>query len=597
MFPGIAELSGRSGARQQASVLGRRYCRAVLHDPLEIAAFTGSGEPRLVFARLDDDAIVYMPDGDAVAFKERRRIGETFRCVVPDCERPILTVVNRRGKKRDGFSHGKGAGNHGMGLSHLQSQLLVAGWLRTKYPGLRVELEETTEDGRRRADVMATALRSGKKIAFEVQYAAMTAEEWTARHESYRDLGIVDVWLFGHTGDQLRKGADVGSVALNYAQRAVAAVGLPVLWINPELGLIAHATVNSYSEELPGARVLANNWFGQLAIEPIDQFFLTAERQFISKSIRALIRTAERIAEAAEQKRRETEDRERQRQARNDRFIKRMESKRNESAKAHSGTALDARVREEFGSYPVWLTHTPTYSKGVIHLPIPPVLWQSRLYFNYIHAKPDGHRLSVLAMQRELEAMDPDVRLSEEAIRSWLSLLALNQVIREQRRRGDLWTKYQVGAARAETVPVAPPTYLSVRELRERGAIVPTNARMSNGLTACVVCRSWLKARESIRLGYHVGCAAQLAARLEMNNIQEPGTELSTPAGPLSILKEIEPTEPIGRSPNVERKMRPPQQKQIWMDADGHLRVTTLPSAPSAAAGGFPECDVEEFEL
>lgn len=257
-----------------------------------------------------------------------------------------------------------------------------------------------------------------------------------------------------------------------------------------------------------------------------------------------------------------------------------MASRRMEHAKAHAGTPLDARVRAEFGSYPAWLTHTPTYSKGVIHLPVPPVLWQSRLYFNYVHGKPDGHRLSVLAMQRELEAMDPDVRLSEEAVRSWLSLLALHQLIRERRRPGDLWTKYEVGAKQAAGTLAAQPGYLSVRELRDRGADVPAPPRASHGLTACVVCRRWLKARESIRLGYHVGCAAQLASVLAMNVIDEPGAQTRTPTGPLAQGNVLEQQGSAEHPPRVERKIRPPAQQRIWMDADGRLRVVPLPSGP-----------------
>jgi len=113
----------------------------------------------MVYARLTNGSAVVMTDGDAAALKERQRAGEIYRCIVPDCPNEILNVVDRRGKKRDGFSHRVGGG-HGVGLSHLQAQLRMRDWLRREYPTLIVELEETTDDRKSRADVMATSPRT-----------------------------------------------------------------------------------------------------------------------------------------------------------------------------------------------------------------------------------------------------------------------------------------------------------------------------------------------------------------------------------------------------------------------------------------------------
>ncbi len=85
-------------------------------------------------------------------------------------------------------------------------------------------------------------LPGGQQVAFEVQYAALTPQEWLTRHNSYRSQGVVDVWLFGHVPPQLRVAPDWARildtdghvrVCMSPTHQQVLASGLPLLFISP----------------------------------------------------------------------------------------------------------------------------------------------------------------------------------------------------------------------------------------------------------------------------------------------------------------------------------------------------------------------------
>jgi len=45
----------------------------------------------------------------------------------------------------------------------------------------------------------------GRRFAFEIQYAAMTQDEWTWRQTGYLLQGITPIWIFGHLPRYLRR--------------------------------------------------------------------------------------------------------------------------------------------------------------------------------------------------------------------------------------------------------------------------------------------------------------------------------------------------------------------------------------------------------
>jgi hypothetical protein len=157
------------------------------HASSQIAAFLGTGETRLIAAAYKDRArrgeLFVLEDDQALELRTWAK--QNLRCMFDDCPVPDLTTVSRA-NKRDGFKHGKGGRKHTPeSVNHRQGKAVVANWLREAYPYARVELELATDTQRSNvADVMLI-LASGQRVAFEVQYAALSVAEWRRRHESY----------------------------------------------------------------------------------------------------------------------------------------------------------------------------------------------------------------------------------------------------------------------------------------------------------------------------------------------------------------------------------------------------------------------------
>ncbi|MGV9195097.1 competence protein CoiA family protein [Microbacterium sp. MC2] len=420
------------------------------------AAFTGQPEVRQVFARTSSGAIEYMPDGNAQAFKDRRAAGETFSCLVPGCDCPVLTVVDRK-SRRDGFAHHSGGGHPGMGLAHLQAQLLVQRWVRTRYPSLQVELEMTTEDRSRRADVMVISPASGARIAFEIQYAGMTPEEWETRHLSYQQQGIVDIWLWGYGGEHARPTTS-GSNRINGSTtlRAVTAHGSTILFIDPEWEHIGYVSHLPEPFAAPDVRALCPDGYGQFHTEPMDAFRLNADRQLTSTNLEELVRGAELIRIAREKQEREwararaTEQAQKaQKEQAKTRFLERVGAKAADSERRWTGSSDHREILALFGIVPQVLQHEPVSGNTPIRLPVAPMVWQGRLYLRHIHKQPVGRRLSIRRMSSELEHMDPDIRFAEEAVRSWLGALETRGVVARvpTTHRYDRWPKFTVAAA------------------------------------------------------------------------------------------------------------------------------------------------------
>ena len=213
------------------------------HEPTVLERFL-NGETRLVYGRQPSGELWLLPDGEAA--QHRAWVKAKVTCPIDDCPAPSLTTVARHPNKRDGFMHVMdGAGNHSPeSLFHIQGKARVADWLRNRYPNSTVTLEQQSDAARTRvADVMLTSPDGSIRVAFEIQYAGLTPAAWRARHDSYRSQGVVDVWLWGHHGAQMRVSRRDPNVAeLNPTQRALVAEGMPLLWINPIEGTVGTAT-------------------------------------------------------------------------------------------------------------------------------------------------------------------------------------------------------------------------------------------------------------------------------------------------------------------------------------------------------------------
>ncbi|PRY07900.1 competence protein CoiA family protein [Kineococcus rhizosphaerae] len=203
-----------------------------------------------MWARHKVDGQLYrLPDGEAKTRKAWAK--EHLECFMPDCPDRRLTTVARHPRRRDGFSHYTGSGGHSAeGEAHQQAKAALVDWVQQALggQGVRAVTEQASADRARVADVMVT-WPDGRQVAFEVQYAALSVEQWRQRHESYTAQGITAVWLLGHAGrhlqaarrrswDQGQKQEDAvaGLVALGDLHQAMIQAGVPLWWINPVWG-------------------------------------------------------------------------------------------------------------------------------------------------------------------------------------------------------------------------------------------------------------------------------------------------------------------------------------------------------------------------
>ncbi|WP_432522781.1 competence protein CoiA family protein [Kineococcus sp. SYSU DK006] len=166
---------------------------------------------------------------------------------MPECSDPRLTTVARHPRRRDGFSHHAGSGGHSAeGEAHQQAKAALRAWVHDTLgdQGVTAVAEQASADRTRVADVMVT-WPNGRQVALEVQYAALSVEQWRTRHASYQEQGITAVWLLGHQGKHLRRarahswepdGAADGLIALSDLHAAMTQAGVPMLWINPVWG-------------------------------------------------------------------------------------------------------------------------------------------------------------------------------------------------------------------------------------------------------------------------------------------------------------------------------------------------------------------------
>lgn len=211
------------------------------------------GETALVYARWrhDPEADPYfLVDGTAVD-PEVKALAPRLECLMPECEDRRLQIVNRHSGPsgyRDGFRHGRGVGKHTLeSIFHVQAKATLVRWVAGLNLDVTVHAEGWSPSHERRADVMV-AWRDGRRVAFEVQHSPLSVPEWMKRHQSYRDQGIVDVWLFANTRNHLKEvpsGADDEKVSIRFSElfRACARDGVPALFINPVDALIGSTFV------------------------------------------------------------------------------------------------------------------------------------------------------------------------------------------------------------------------------------------------------------------------------------------------------------------------------------------------------------------
>lgn len=200
-------------------------------------------------------------------------------CPEPDCGLPFGRVV-AGGARRHHFAHRPGEGEHDAvtgpeTLWHLSAKDVLSRWAATNsdLANWTLHLDDTPitlPDGWRRPDVLAVS-PDGAKVAFEVQYSALTGTDWKTRHDFYTKAGVVDIWLFAHHGPQWRPAttrqlrraelvwrdpAWAATVQLSGLHQTMLQHGVIPLWLDPTTQTIGTATTRVHSATTsPGERL------------------------------------------------------------------------------------------------------------------------------------------------------------------------------------------------------------------------------------------------------------------------------------------------------------------------------------------------------
>ena len=174
----------------------------------------------------------YLP-ADATPEQWRDRVREgALRCPYPGCDAAYSGV--RRGAGRVAFVHPKTGTTHTDKQAKETLWLLaateaVAQWAKATYPDATVDTADAA---------VSLKLADGTRYAVVCQYAALSADEWRARHETYAGDSVTDVWLFAHAGAYARKATGTDLLRPPAPLADLIGTDVPAAWLNPFLGLL-----------------------------------------------------------------------------------------------------------------------------------------------------------------------------------------------------------------------------------------------------------------------------------------------------------------------------------------------------------------------
>ena len=192
--------------------------------------------------RNPDGPLVYLERGSAERMRATTK--QWLQCPVSGCRAPQLTTVG--GLRRHHFRHlpNTDPDHRPDSVEHFTAKHLIARWVKSQDPDAVVRVDDIVLPSGRRPDVYVES--RGYRIVYEIQYSPLTRAELKARRDDYAADGVVDVWLFGHTGPLCRLAEEVleeTEPAFQLAQPFLEILrrGQPLLWINPFEELVATA--------------------------------------------------------------------------------------------------------------------------------------------------------------------------------------------------------------------------------------------------------------------------------------------------------------------------------------------------------------------
>lgn len=399
-----------------------------------VAAFL-NGESRQVWAlRRETGAPFFLADGRAAELRDFTR--SSLRCPHPDCTAEIST---RGGSKRDHFLHVTKP-THETGREsefHLAGKAMLAQWAATRIPeGASVREEHAVKDPEtrslRRADVMVTG-RSGRQVAYEVEYKSYAIEAWQQKQADYDAQGIACAWLIGHTKVRLAGGsskadgpdasaeADQAAVRLPELAAVIARAGHPVMVVNPvtrQIGTLAGS--ERFDERYRGA---SGAW---VAIDDLEDCEFSPRGGIITPALR-------RIAAAEEEAEREQDRLDAKDQiARN-----RLAEFRGDPLRAWERSPVRATLLARWSEVPPVLAQDIGSPEGVWAV-LPH--WHGVIYEELLHERTaDFKWVDVFAaLDGHAIRRHPDTKVVFRALAGWLEAmekLALLKIHRDHQRR------------------------------------------------------------------------------------------------------------------------------------------------------------------
>lgn len=328
-----------------------------------------------------------------IAAASRRRL---LKCIV--CGATVKKVFGTRKRWHFAlFPGGTPCDHENETLEHRESKLALFRALQQSLPrGWTMLLEERLTTGRR-PDVLAIH-ESGAKVAFEVQYADLSAQDWRERHEDYVMLGIRDVWLLGHVREGRRRDALADVLAQAEGQR-IAYIGRrageqevkikEAVFSERSSRGIPYKRPGSFSSDAPVAEWVE---YGPARIRllndgaprtPADTAYDSAKKRHERE-----LRELEYRRRADDERRRREKERQAQSAAEAESRRRWAKERRAEEAHAWQESPERAEARRQLGDRVLdAIEEECPFDRNIY---CPPGRWKVGLYLSRVHGRPPG---------------------------------------------------------------------------------------------------------------------------------------------------------------------------------------------------------------